>query len=72
MKKLIATILLAVLVMAGYAKDRVTVWKQPTTEFCTSCGDGFFSEGGRGAGRLLDLDVDPRELDKLARLLEQM
>lgn len=29
MKKFIATILLAVLVMAGYAKDRVTFYRLP-------------------------------------------
>ena len=51
MKKILATLLLAFVVMAGQAKD--VVWEQPTTEFGTSYGDGFFS---------LALDVTKVEL----------
>ena len=39
-KSTILTILLAIIAMAGQAKD--VVWEQPTTEFGTSYGDGYF------------------------------
>ena len=39
-KSTILTILLALIAMAGQAKD--VVWEQPTTEFGTSYGDGYF------------------------------
>ena len=42
MKKVIATLLLALAVMAGQAKEKNVVWEQPATEFSTSYGDGFF------------------------------
>ena len=41
-KKTITTILLALVAMAGQAKEKAIVWEQPTTEFGTSYGDGFF------------------------------
>lgn len=41
MKKLIlSTMMLAFIVMTGQAKD--VVWEQPTIEYGTSNGDGFF------------------------------
>ena len=40
MKSTIMTILLALTVLTGQAKD--VVWEQPTTEFGNSYGDGFF------------------------------
>ena len=39
-KSTILTILLALIAIAGQAKD--VVWEQPTTEFGTSYGDGYF------------------------------
>jgi len=42
MQKTILTILLALVAMAGQAKEKAIVWEQPTTEFGTSYGDGFF------------------------------
>ena len=41
MKKTIITALLAIVALTGQAKD--IVWEQPTTEFGTSYGDGFFN-----------------------------
>ena len=41
MKSTIMTILLALTVLTGQAKD--VVWEQPTTEFGNSYGDGFFN-----------------------------
>ena len=38
MKKLLTTILLALIVMVGQAKD--VVWEQPTIEYGNSNGDG--------------------------------
>ena len=35
-------LLLALMAMAGQAKEKATVWVNPTTEFGTSYGDGFF------------------------------
>ncbi len=35
-------LLLALMPMAGQAKEKATVWVNPTTEFGTSYGDGFF------------------------------
>lgn len=51
MKKLLTTILLALIVMVGQAKD--VVWEQPTIEYGNSNGDGFFN---------LALDVTKVEL----------
>ena len=42
MRKLFAAIVLAVAVVAAQAREKVTVWEQPATEFSTSYGDGFF------------------------------
>ncbi len=42
-KKTIITILLALVAMVGQAKDKIIVWEQPTTEYGTSYGDGFFN-----------------------------
>jgi thiol-disulfide isomerase/thioredoxin len=42
-KKTITTILLALVAMAGQAKEKAIVWEQPTTEFGNSYGDGFFN-----------------------------
>ena len=53
MKKNILTILLALVVMAGNAKDKAIVWEQPTTEYGNQYGDGFFN---------LSLDVTKVEL----------
>ena len=41
MKKLFSVLLLVLVAMTGQAKD--VVWEQPTTEFGTSYGDGFFN-----------------------------
>ena len=35
-------LLLALMAMAGQAKEKVTVWENPSTEYGTSYGDGFF------------------------------
>ena len=43
MKKLLSTLLLALVVMTGWAKESVTVWEQPATEYGTTYGDGFFN-----------------------------
>jgi thiol-disulfide isomerase/thioredoxin len=45
--------LFALLVVTGWAKENVTVWEQPTTEYGTSYDDGFF---------ILLLDVTKVEL----------
>ena len=42
MKKLLSTVLFALIVVTGWAKENVVVWEQPTTEYGTSYGDGFF------------------------------
>ena len=41
-KKTIITILLALVAIAGQAKEKTIVWEQPTTEYGNSYGDGFF------------------------------
>lgn len=41
-KQTIITILLALVAMAGQAKEKTIVWEQPTTEYGNSYGDGFF------------------------------
>ena len=53
MKKLLSTILLALVVITGQAKEKAIVWEQPTIEYGTSNGDGFFN---------LALDVTKVEL----------
>ena len=35
-------LLLALMTMAGQAKEKATVWENPSTEYGTSYGDGFF------------------------------
>ena len=52
-KKLLSIMLLALVALAGQAKERVIMWEQPTTEYGTSYGDGFFN---------LALDVTKVEL----------
>ena len=52
-KKSIITALLALTITTGYAKEKTIVWEQPTTEYGTSYGDGFFN---------LALDVTKVEL----------
>ena len=53
MKKLLTTILLALVVLTGQAKEKFIVWEQPTIEYGNSNGDGFFN---------LALDVTKVEL----------
>ena len=43
MKKLLSIMLLAFVVMTGQAKEKVIVWEQPTIEYGTTNGDGFFN-----------------------------
>ena len=52
-KTIILTTLLAIIALAGQAKEKVQVWEQPTIEYGTSNGDGFFN---------LALDVTKVEL----------
>lgn len=42
-KKTIITLLLACATLTGWAKEKTMVWEQPTTEYGTSYGDGFFN-----------------------------
>ena len=42
-KKTIITILLALVTVTGWSKEKAIVWEQPTTEFGNSYGDGFFN-----------------------------
>lgn len=53
MKKTIITLLLVLVTLTGWAKEKARVWEQPTTEYGTSYGDGFFN---------LALDVTKVEL----------
>ena len=39
---LLSTILLALVALAGQAKEKTIVWEQPTTEYGNTYGDGFF------------------------------
>ena len=41
-KTTMIALLLALMAMAGQAKEKVTVWENPSTEYGTSYGDGFF------------------------------
>ena len=43
MKKLFFTALLALVALAGQAKEKKVVWEQPTTEYGNNYGDGFFN-----------------------------
>lgn len=52
-KKTIITLLFAFITLTGWAKEKTMVWEQPTTEYGTSYGDGFFN---------LALDVTKVEL----------
>ena len=42
MKRIILAIVLVFIVMTGQAKEKMTVWENPSTEYGTSYGDGFF------------------------------
>ena len=42
-KKTIITLLLASITLTGWAKEKTMVWEQPTTEYGTNYGDGFFN-----------------------------
>ena len=42
-KKNIITLLLVLVTLTGWAKEKTMVWEQPTTEYGTSYGDGFFN-----------------------------
>ncbi|MDO4738558.1 MAG: TlpA disulfide reductase family protein [Bacteroidales bacterium] len=42
-KKTIITLLFAFITLTGWAKEKTMVWEQPTTEYGTSYGDGFFN-----------------------------
>ena len=42
MRKTLFTLLLALVAIAGQAKEKITVWEQPATEYGTCYGDGFF------------------------------
>ena len=53
MKKLLSAILLVLVALVGQAKGKDIVWEQPTTEYGTSYGDGYF---------YLSLDVTKVEL----------
>ena len=53
MKRLLSNMLLVLVVLAGQAKGKAIVWEQPTIEYGTSNGDGFFN---------LALDVTKVEL----------
>lgn len=53
LKTITLTILLALVALTGQAKEKIIVWEQPTIEFGTSNGDGFFN---------LALDVTKVEL----------
>ena len=41
-RKTIFTLLLALVAVLGQAKEKTTVWENPSTEYGTSYGDGFF------------------------------
>lgn len=42
-KKTIAILLFAFITLTGWAKEKTMVWEQPTTEYGTNYGDGFFN-----------------------------
>ncbi len=42
-KKTIAILLFSFITLTGWAKEKTMVWEQPTTEYGTSYGDGFFN-----------------------------
>ena len=42
MKRIILAIVLVFIGMTGQAKEKMTVWENPSTEYGTSYGDGFF------------------------------
>jgi len=52
-KKTIITLLLAIVTLTGWAKEKVQVWESPTIEYGTCNGDGYFN---------LALDVTKVEL----------
>ena len=43
MNRTVIIALLALVTAAGTAQGKQIVWEQPTTEFSTSYGDGFFN-----------------------------
>ena len=43
MNRLLSTMLFTLFVVTGWTKENVTVWEQPTTDYGTSYGDGFFN-----------------------------
>ena len=53
MKRLLSTMLLVLVVLAGQAKEKSIVWDQPTIEYGNTNGDGYFN---------LALDVTKVEL----------
>ena len=55
MRRTFIAALLALVAVAGTAQGKQIVWEQPTTEFSTSYGDGFFN---------LALDITKVELKK--------
>ena len=42
-KQTTITLLLAFVTLTGWAKEKLTVWEQPTTEYGTDYGDGYFN-----------------------------
>ena len=60
MKKTLIIALLALMAMAGQAKVKTVVWENPTTEYGTSYGDGFFN---------LSLDITKVELKETETLV---
>ena len=42
-KKTIITLLLAIVALTGWAKEKVQVWENPTIEYGTCNGDGYFN-----------------------------
>ena len=43
MKKTLLTILALLCIVGSQANDKVVVWDNPTTEYGTNYGDGFFN-----------------------------
>ena len=60
MEKTLIIALLALMAMAGQAKVKTVVWENPTTEYGTSYGDGFFN---------LSLDITKVELKETETLV---
>lgn len=60
MKKVFLIALLALMTVAGQAKEKIVVWENPTTEYGTSYRDGFFE---------LSLDITKVELKETETLV---